>query len=170
VSLVALQAGDPAGALVRGEVDAAGLFDPHAEDALRRLGARARALPAPGFFSATFNLVSVPASAGVSDENLVRLLRAARRAEALIHAEPERARRIVAAALKLDPKSFELDFKDHDFRLQLAPTLISTLEAQARWARREQLVPAEAQLPDYADFIRSGPLRRVDPRAVRLVE
>lgn len=170
VNIVALGASDAAGALVSGEVDAAGLFDPYVDDALHRLGAKARALPALGFFSLTFNLVSVPAAAGASDEDLVRVLRALKRADDLIRTQPERARAITAAALKIDPKPFEETWKHFDFRLQLAPALLSSLEAQARWAQRAQLVPAGSPLPDYLDFIRSGPLRRADPRAVRLRE
>ena len=170
VSLVALPASDPVGALVRGEVDAAGLIAPHVADALRALGAKARVLPGPGFFRVTFNLVSVADSAGASDADLVKLLRAVRRATELIRAEPERARNIVAAALKFNPKEFEAVWKPYDFRLQLAPALLSSLEAQSRWALRDKLVPAGSQLPNYLDFIRPEPLRQVDARAVRLVQ
>ena len=170
ISLVALPASDTVGALVRGEVDAAGLFDPHVADAMRALGTKARVLPAPGFFRVTYNLVSVAPSAGASDADLVKLLRALRRASDLIRAEPERARDIVAAALKANPKEFEEVWKPYDFRLQLAPALISSLEAQSRWALRDKLVPAGSRLPNYLDFIRPEPLRQVDARAVRLVQ
>lgn len=170
VSIVALPASDTVGALVRGEVDAAGLLGPHVSDALRALGDKARVLPGPGFFRVTYNLVSVAPSAGASDADLVKLLRAVRRASDLIRAEPERARGIVAAALKANPKEFEEVWKPYDFRLQLAPALLSSLEAQSRWALRDKLVPAGSVLPNYLDFIRPEPLRQVDARAVRLVQ
>ena len=170
VSIVALDVRDAAGALVRGEVDAAGLFDPYVDDALARLGPKARALPPLGFFRITFNLVSVPASAGASDEDVSKVLRALKRADDLIRTQPERARDITAAALKTDPKRFQETWKHYDFNLQLAPAMVSSLEAQGRWAQRARLVPGGSQLPDYLDFIRSGPLYRVDPRAVRLRE
>ena len=105
-----------------------------------------------------------------SDADLVKLLRAVRRASDLIRAEPERARGIVAAALKANPKEFEEVWKPYDFRLQLAPALLSSLEAQSRWALRDKLVPAGSVLPNYLDFIRPEPLRQVDARAVRLVQ
>jgi ABC-type nitrate/sulfonate/bicarbonate transport system substrate-binding protein len=170
VSIVALDADNVTGALQRGEVDAAGLFAPHVGEALRQLGAKARVLPTLGFFSTILNVVSVPAAAGASDEDLAKLLRALKRADDLIRTQPERARAITAAALKIDARAIEEAWGHYDFRLQLAPTLISSLEAQSRWALRAKLVPADARLPDYLDFVRSGPLRRVDPRAVRLVE
>lgn len=168
VTIVALDAADAPGSLVRGEVDAAGLFDPHGQAALRRLGAQAGVLPAPGFFNVTFNLISVPASAGASDDDLARLLRALRRATELIRDQPDRSRNLVAAVLKIEPRELEDQWKAYDFRLQLAPALISSLEAQARWAQRAKLVAADAKPPDYTELIRAQPLRRVEPRAVRL--
>lgn len=170
VTLVALDIADGFGALQRGEVDAAGLFDPLVGDALRELGGKVRALPSLGFFNVMYNLVSVPAAAGASDEDLVKLLRALKRADDLIRTQPDRAREITASALKADAKRFEEVWNHNDFRLQLAPPLLSSLEAQSRWALREELVPTDARLPDYLNFIRSGPLRRVNPRAVRVAE
>ena len=170
VTIVTLKADDASAALVRGTVDAAGLFNPHGIDALRQLGTIGRVLPMPGFFSVHFNLVSVPSAAGASDADLARLLRGLRRAYELMQNEPAKSRDIVARALGADAKAIDDMGKDFDFRMQLAPTLISSLEAQARWALRARLVPAESKLPDYLDFIRAEPLRQVEPRAVRLAK
>jgi ABC-type nitrate/sulfonate/bicarbonate transport system substrate-binding protein len=170
VSIVALEASDASAALLRGAVDAAGLFDPHGGAALRALGANGGTLPAPRFISNSFNLVSVGASSGASDADLAKLLRSLQRANELIHVEPQRARAIVAAALKIEPRELEESWKDYDFKLQLTPALLSGLEAQARWALGSNLVPSESRQPDYLDFVRAAPLRLVVPRAVRLIQ
>ncbi len=171
VSLVALEPGDAIGPLVRGEVDAASLFEPHGSSALQALGDRARALPTPSFFSITFNLVSVPEAAGGRDEDLVKLLRALRRATEFIQAQPEQAQAIVArAARQSDPGLVARGWSDFSFRIELAQPLITTLEAQARWAQREKLVPADAPLPSMLDLVRPEPLRRLDARAVRILK
>ena len=169
VTLVPLQATATAAALVHGEVDAAGLFEPAGRDAVRQLGPQALVLPSPRFFTLTFNLVSAGRGAGVSADDEVRLLRAVRRAEVLIHTDPERARRILAGALKMDPGKVAEAWGDFVFRLQLGQPLINTLEAQARWALREGLAPAGARMPNFLDLIDVEPLRRVDPQAMRLV-
>lgn len=168
VKLVALDPKDVVGPLLRGEVDAAGLFEPYGRQAIAQLGAQARAFKTPGFFSVTFNLVSVSAAAGASDEDLLKLLRAVRRANALIAAEPARARSIVAAALKVDPAELTDTWGEFEFRLQLRQPLLTALEAQARWALREGLVPADAKPANFLELMRTGPLDRLDPRAVRL--
>ena len=160
---------DPVGALARGEVDAAALFGTSATDALNRLGSQGRVLPGPAFFSVTFNIVSRPASQGVSDEDAMKLLRAVQRATALLQREPERARAIVAKALKVSVEDLAKTWDGFEFRLQLSQALITTLEAEARWALRRRLVPA-GEIPDYLDLVRPEPLKKLDARAVNLIK
>lgn len=164
-----LDAKDAAGALVRGEVDAASLFGTYATDALQRLGSRGRVLPGPSFFSVTFNIVSRPASQGVSDDDAMKLLRAVQRATVLLQREPERARAIVAKALKVSVEDLAKTWDSFEFRLQLSQSLITTLEAEARWALRRRLVPA-GEVPDYLDLVRTEPLKKLDARAVTLIK
>jgi len=166
---VPLDPKDPAGAIVRGDVDAAALFGTHVSDALHRLGAQGRVLPGPSFFSVSFNIVARPASAGVSDDDALKLLRAVQRAMVLIQRDPDRARAIVARSLKVPPADLATTWDDFEFRLQLAQPLITTLEAEARWALRRGLVPA-SPMPDYLDLLRVEPLKRLDARAVRITK
>ena len=170
VTIVPLDPSDGIGPLQRGEIDAAGFFEPYGREALRRLGSQARTLPMPEIISTTFNLVSVPSAAGASDDDLLKVLRAVQRANQLIRDKPEQARKIVAAALKIDPLTLAESWDDYDFRLQLGQPLVTTLEAQARWAMRGRPGGDRAQIPDFLEFIRSEPLRRLDARAVRLVQ
>jgi ABC-type nitrate/sulfonate/bicarbonate transport system substrate-binding protein len=166
VTLVALDPTDPVGPLQRRDVDAASLYQPHGQRAKEALGPLALILPSPKVFTVTFNLVSVP---GASDEEIKRLLRAVQRAQRLIASEPAKARAIVAARLKQDPKVVDAIWADFDFALGLHQPLINTLEAQARWAQREgQVLPAA--LPDFLDLMRPEPLRSLDRRAVTLVK
>ncbi len=169
ITLVLLEPSQIADALVRGDIDAAGLFGTLASEALRRLGPRGGIVPGPNFFAVMFNLVSAPASAGVSDAIVVKLLRAVERANALIRRNPAEARRLAADILKVDVKEIERTWDAFEYRLQLAQPLVSQLEAQVRWALREKLVPSSSRAPEYLDMIRLEPLRQLDARAVRLV-
>ncbi len=169
VTLVPLQPSAVAASLVRGDVDAAGLFEPWGRDAVRQLGDLGRVLPSPRFFTLVFNFVSAGPKAGVSADDEVRVLRALRRADALIRDDPERARSILAGVLKLEPAKLAETWGDFEFRLQLGQPLINTLEAQARWAQREGLAPANSRMPNFLNLINSDPLQRVDPQAMRLI-
>ncbi|MBY0437915.1 MAG: ABC transporter substrate-binding protein [Burkholderiales bacterium] len=169
ITLVLMEPTRVVDALVRGEVDAAGLFGTFASDALRQLGPNGRIAPGPGFFAVNFNLVSASASAGVSDADAARLLRAVERANEFIRRNPAEARQVAAGILKIDVKEVERTWDAFEYRLHLSQPLVSQLEAQVRWALREKLVPPGTRAPEYLDMVRVEPLRQVDPRAVRLV-
>lgn len=169
IVFVALEPQQVAPALASGEIDAAGLFGILATDALARLGDNGRILSGPGFFAVNFNLVCAPASAGVTDADAVRLLRAVDRAMDIIRRTPAEARRLAASILKVDAKEVDRTWDAFEYRLQLSQPLITQLEAQVRWAVREKLVPPPRRVPEFLDMVRVEPLRQVDSRAVRLV-
>ncbi|MEO7335459.1 MAG: ABC transporter substrate-binding protein [Caldimonas sp.] len=169
VTLVGLDAADAVSPLVRGDVDAAGLYQPHGYQASRRLGANAVNIPNPRIFTMNVNLVGVTGTNRPRDEDAVKLLRALRRANAFIAAEPASARAIVAARLRLDPAELDDIWGDFDFEMSLNQPLVTTLEAQARWALREKVVP-EASMPDYLDYITVEPLRALDRKLVNIVK
>ncbi len=170
VETVALPPQDPIGPLVRGEVDAAALFDPHGREALHRFGSQVVQLPSPALFTNTLNLVTAGGAAGVRDDDVLKLLRAVARATTFMRSQPDEAKKIVAAVLKMDALELSQSWEDFEFKLQLGQPLLNRLEAQARWALREKAAPAGAVMPDYLDLIRTSPLRSLDPRAVRLVQ
>ncbi len=167
VTLVPLDPADPSGALVRGEVDAAGFYQPHATIALKALGEKAQLLPSAGLHTATVNLVARRGQDSASDGDLLRLLRALRRAQHYVEAQPAAAKQSLAQKLKLDAALFGAVFDDFDYRLALDQALLGSLEAQSRWAMREGLVP-RGPLPDYLDRVRSAPLKALDARAVTM--
>jgi len=158
------------GPIVRGEIDAVSVFGTQVGDALRDLGGRGAALPPVRFFSVIFNLVSAPRSPDGHEEDDVRMLRALRSAEAFIRKNPEQSITLVADALKVDRPTIAQTWGHYEFRLHLGQALVHVLESQFRWAVREQLVPAGTPMPDFLALLRPAALRRVDPRAVRLVQ
>ncbi len=168
-TLVGLDAADEPGPLLRGEIDAAGLNGPSSYKASKTLGSNAVKIPSPKIFTFTSNLVGVTIAAGGRDEDAIKLLRALKRAHQLITNDPVRAHAIVASRLKLNLADVEATWKGLNFEFSLAQPLITTLEAQARWALRENLVPG-GKMPDYLDYVRIGPLKTVDRRAVTLIK
>lgn len=149
-----------------GEVDAAGLYQPHGAEALRLLGQQGRVLPAPRLYTATMNLVVRP---DLSDADAVKLLRALQRAQSYLRDDPPRAQALVASRLQIDRKAVADTWDLLNFRLALGQSLLTTLEAQSRWMRRTDQVRGETP-PDFLARLRPGPLRSVDPSAVTLVD
>lgn len=166
VTLVELDAARAPQQVAAGEVDAAGLYQPHGPAAMRLLGDNGLVLLAPRLYTVTMNLVAKP---GLSDADATKLLRALQRATAYLRADPPRAQALVASQLKLDPKVLDETWELLSFRLSLGQSLLTTLEAESRWMRRAGQVKGDAT-PDFLARMRTGPLRAVDPTAVTLVD
>ena len=166
VTLVELDAARAPQQLAAGEVDAAGLYQPHGPAAMRLLGDKGLVFAAPRLYTATMNLVAKP---GLSDPDAVKLLRALQRATAFIRTDPPRAQALVASQLKLDSKVVSETWELLSFRLSLGQSLLTTMEAQSRWMRRTGQVKGDLS-PDFLARLRPGPLRALDPTAVTLVD
>ncbi len=166
LTLVAL---DPVRApeqLAAGEVDVAGLYNPHGPRALELLGDKSVQLHVPPLYTVTMNLV---AQVGLDDGDLRKVLRALERALVLMRQQPHAARTMLSARLRIEPSELKTMWSDYEFRLVLDQALITTLESESRWAMREGLVVNKA-MPNYLDMVRDAPLRSIDRRAVTVIK
>jgi len=166
VHIVFMDPGRGAEPLLRGEVDAASLYRPAGPQAVQQLGPKGQVLATLRPYTVMVNLVAQP---GLGQDVLVRLLRATQRAVTLLNGQPARANAVLQARWKLGPKAVAAQLEGYDFRLGLDQTLLTTLEAESRWALREGLVDNPA-MPDYLELMRVEPLRAVEPRAMTLVK
>ncbi len=153
-------------ALQKGEVDAIAIWEPYPFQALAKVS-DAKVLPKSGGYVESFNLIISKKLQGVRDDDLVKLLRALDRAQQFIASEPGRAKFILRERLQVDEKFIDSIWPRYNYRNSLNQSLLTTLEGEARWARREGHVKAE-QSPNYLDFIYALPLRRVRPAAVNI--
>lgn len=169
VTLVPIEEGEIVQSLVQGDVDAAGLNQPQSHQAMSKLGRNAQVLALPRGYKVTAYLVSQPASAGVRDEDLVKILRALKRACEFIAAQPVRTKPMLAARLPVNTVLLDSSWNDYDYHLRLDQSLIISLEAASRWSLREALVP-HGGVPDFLERVRAAPLRTVNPRAVSIAQ
>jgi NitT/TauT family transport system substrate-binding protein len=150
-----------------GSVDAVAIWEPFGHGVREAWGARAVVMPAATIYRQTFNLVAHRDLVGARDDALVRLLRAIERAQRLIQDDPASARAVLATRLKMDRRVADASTEGMGFRLSLDQSLISTMESEARWARREGHVDIR-QAPNYLELVHRAPLLAVNPAAVGL--
>ncbi len=167
VRLRGLQPEQMAEALKKKEVDAIAIWEPYPFKALKTVPG-ARMLPKSGVYRLTFNLIASKKILGTRDDELVKILRALDRAEQFISREPQKAKIVLLERLKLDNAFIDWIWPRYSYRLLLDQSLITTLEGEARWARQEELVKVE-KVPNYLNYIYSGPLNVVRPNAVTLI-
>lgn len=166
VTVVDLRPDALADALARGAVDAVAAFPPYTAAIRVALGATAAVLPELASFS-VFTLAASPEfleRPGVADRVLRALLRAARRARR----DPDAAERVVARQLGMDARDLAPVWDGLVLGVELDQSLLVLLEQEARWALRTGVAPG-GRVPDLRLALAPAPLRRVSPRAVRLM-
>ncbi|HEY0820896.1 MAG TPA: NrtA/SsuA/CpmA family ABC transporter substrate-binding protein [Rhizobacter sp.] len=157
-------------ALRLGRVDAVAVWEPQASRAISALGPDALVLPNPRVYTQHFLVVTErPRLQGRSAE-VGHLLRALVKAERFIAERPHEAAAALQARLQVDAATARAQLKEHDYRIRLDQSLISTMEEQARWAVREGLVDVRERPASLLHTIEPALLRRVSPRAVSLVQ
>ena len=165
LTMVPLQPEKMPEALATGTVDAIAAWEPHAYLATRALGGSTVVLPNTSGYLLTFNLVGHRRLVGTRDADLARLLRAVERAEQFIHDHPEEAKAILRTRLQLDQGFIDWVWSGFNYRLGLEQSLITTMEGEARWARRSGHVKGKTS-PNFLGLLHTAPLKSVKPGAV----
>jgi ABC-type nitrate/sulfonate/bicarbonate transport system substrate-binding protein len=164
LTVVHLQPEELVPALQAGKVDAVAVWQPYAYQAV--LGpAKGQVLPGGNAYIQTFNLVSHRKLLGLRDASLTKLLRAVERAEQFIHEQPTQAKDILRRQLTPDAAFVDAVWPGLYFRLGLDQTLLTTMEGEARWARREGHAIG-GLTPNFLELIHAPPLRAIKPDAV----
>ena len=157
-------------ALIDGRVDAAVVWEPWAFELQRALGADAVALRGERIYTTTFNLIASRAWAKDRETDVVAVLRAVQKAVRFIDAHPAEAMAILEARIGVDRAFIDATWRQHQWKLQLRQSLVSTLEGQVRWALREGHVQANGAMPNMLEFVEPTALRKSLPEAATLVK
>ncbi len=152
-------------ALESRSVDAIAIWEPLASSAALMLGGDAVTFVSPRVYTQHFNLVSARATLEQRDADVTRLLRALQRAQRAIQADPGAARALLVSRLHVPPTLAATVMDGQDYRVRLDQSLVTTMQAQARWAAHGGRVGV-----DLLRTIAPAPLRRLDPAAVGLVQ
>jgi NitT/TauT family transport system substrate-binding protein len=155
-------------ALQRGEVDAIAIWIPALKTLQDQLGDKVVSLYAEDVYWETFNIASRSGFAEQRPQAAKKLLRALRRAEALMRDVPEEARRALAAATKENPADVRETLGLFEFHVRLDQSLVVLMEEEARWAIHAGLAPKQP-IPNFLASIAAEPLLAVSPGAVGLI-
>ncbi len=155
-------------ALATGTVDAFAMREPFISQAETLLGGNSIVFDAPGLYDQTEQIIVSDAFLDKRPAAVVKILRALIRAEEYVGANATGAQNIVAEKMKVAPAEIVDDWPRRSPRVSLDQSLLLRLEAQARWAIRNNLVDT-ATVPNYLSVIHWQPLDAVRPSAVSVV-
>ncbi|MFZ6648441.1 ABC transporter substrate-binding protein [Undibacterium sp. TJN25] len=156
-------------AMLSHKIDAAAVFEPAAFKVMQALGSEAQTLPTGSVHTLSFNLVTLKPTLNSRRDDMVRLVRALNNATVYIQNNPELSKSILLDHLKLDPAFITSAWADFRFNMVLSQSLLISLESEARWAIRENLI-SNHQIPNFLDLLEPSILRKVRPSGVTLVK
>ncbi len=169
IKVVGFAADQLAPALERGAVDAVAIWEPVAANALIALGEGGLMLPTPRVYTQHFGLITTQGAVVSREATLLKLLRALVRAERLIAEQPDRAKQVLMTRLGYSTGSAQAQLKEHDFRIRLDQSLLSTMSSQSRWVLREGNAKPQPGKAPQASTVQASLLRQVAPNVVTLV-
>ncbi len=165
LTLVPLAPEKLAAAIERKEIDAFAGYSQWVWPAMKALGPDGVVLTDPRIYTETFNLVVGRRTLDERQGDVVKVLRALQKAQRFIEEQPQRAKEVMQARLKLPSGFADAVFPGMSYRMSLEQSLVSTMEGEARWALREGHVPPGLKVPNYLQYVDFGPLRAAVPSA-----
>jgi NitT/TauT family transport system substrate-binding protein len=168
VTVIDIDAPDLPKALSEGRVDAIAIWQPHIYNAQKLLDRKTLLLPSKNIYREDFYFVPNKNFIKNNPEALKKFLKAIDRAENFIHENREEAINVVSERLRLDRETVNSFWNGYEFKLFLDQTVLTGLEAEARWAIKNKYTTA-IKIPDYLDFIRTDALKAIKPEAVNII-
>lgn len=154
-------------ALDEHKLDAVVTWEPYAYLAHKYLGDRVVLVEHEQVYIETFNAIT---RKDYANKNLLKLgliTKVLIKATQFINANPEQTQQIVAKALHKDLDVVKNSWKDFSFSVGLSQWLLTSMETEARWAIEHGFLTAK-EMPDYNDFINTGPLKNTDPKRITI--
>jgi NitT/TauT family transport system substrate-binding protein len=149
-------------------VDAIAIWQPHIHNAQKLMLGKTILLPSRNIYREDFYLVPTKDFIKKNPAALKRFLKAIDRAETFIRDNRDEAVNIVSRRLKIERETVDSFWNSYEFRLFLDQTVLTDLEAEARWAIKNKYTPA-VKVPDYFDFIYPDALPAIKPEAVNII-
>ena len=155
-------------AFASGEIDAFSMREPFISEAIDLLEEKAVVFEMPGIYLKTSNVVSLNSYIASNPQIIDCFLRSMIKAEEYIQKNPQEAMKIVAKRLGMAEERLNNVWKDIIFRVTLDQALLLSLENEARWAIRAEIVTGTA-LPNYLEYIHLYGLNSIRPKAVTII-
>jgi len=156
-------------AIEKGEVDAIFCWQPFILKAQRKLGENAIILPSENIHTVPWLIITMKNYAKENPEVLEKFVKAVVKAENFLQQNREESITIHANLSKTDRGVVDALIDNMTYDLSLKHYLLINLENQARWAIRHKYTDKQ-EVPNYLEYIYSGALEKVKPKAVTIIQ
>ena len=149
------------------KLDAIVTWEPYAYLAHKELGDAVKIVEHDRLYVETFNAISMKEYADKNEKTLVKITQALMKAIQFIKDKPETTQKIVAKALDKELHVIRSTWSDFLFSVGLNQWLLTSMEAEARWAIKHDFIKAK-KLPNYMSYINTKPLNISAPDKITI--
>lgn len=167
VDISALKPQESAKVLSENKFDAVVTWEPYAYLAGMALGDKVHLIEHEKVYIETFNAISMNHYANKNQKKLSLVTKALIKATKYINNNPEKTQNIVAKVLAKDLNVIKSTWKDFVFSVGLNQWLLTSMEAEARWAIEQGILKTK-EVPNYINFINIEPLKNVAPKKITI--
>ncbi|MDH5600798.1 MAG: ABC transporter substrate-binding protein [Gammaproteobacteria bacterium] len=149
------------------QFDAVTTWEPFAHLAKKELGEDVIIVEHERVYIETFNAITKREYASKNKGTLIKITQALVKANKFINSKPAETQLIVAKKLNKKLDVIKSTWDDFSFAVRLDQWLLTSLEAEARWAMENGFVK-EKEMPNYLEYINLEPLKKLAPEKVTI--
>lgn len=157
-----------AGAMARGDIDAASTWEPYLNGLREQLGDNGAAFSVADVYDSLYNLSGSRDYVVKHPVAIRKVLRALIRGGRYCKESPQAASEIVAANIEADAATLRALWPSYRFGVRLDQSLLLALEDQTRWAMKNGLAEG-ARMPNYLNHMYMDGLEAVAPAVVTMM-
>lgn len=167
VKVTTLQPPDMVTALVKGEIDAYFIWEPHIYNGKKQLGDNAVIFTGRDVYTETFNIAVMEKFAKENPDVVMKFIRALLKAEKFVAQNKEESISIISEYTGMKRSVLASIWNDFNFEVVLQPSLLEYMRKEAQWAI-DSGITAGTTIPEYRSMILTEPLREIKPDAVTI--
>ena len=157
-----------AGALARGEVDAAAGWEPFLTGMTHAIAGNAAIFYGEDVYAGLFNVAGTGGYVRSHPATMRKVLRALIAGARFCRDEPDAARALFAKASASEAQRLQAAWHGYQFGIVLDQRLLLALEDEARWAIKNRLA-GNGEMPNFLDAVYLDGLEAVAPSAVTVI-
>ena len=153
--------------LLNKHFDAVATWEPYAYLAQKELGEDVILVEHDRVYIETFNALSKREYASKNKDTLIKITQALVKATKFIKSKPIETQLIVAKSLNKKLDVIKSTWNDFSFDIRLDQWLLTSMEAEARWAMEHGFVKKKV-IPNYLKYINLEPLQKIAPEKITI--
>lgn len=136
-------------AIIRGDLAAIAMWEPHIYNAQKAIGANALVFTGEDIYTETFHISVMKDYAEKNERTVVAFLRALAKAEKFLKANEAEAKQILLDSTKIDKEVLDHIWPNFRFDLVLEQSVVDLVRKEAEFAVENGAVPAGSKIPNY---------------------